>query len=173
VREIIRKWFALAGIFMALSGCGYRLAGHQALHGAGEKTAIAIPVFANKSLRPNLEACLTARLVELFAARGGGRVVPVEQADLELSGAVLSYGTTASAYSAADLTAMYQAAMTAEATLRQLKNGTVLWKGTVSARQEYPANSDLALQLNAEEAAQRELCRKLAEEIMRASSGAF
>lgn len=159
----------LLAVMLATAGCGYRLARKGP---AGGET-VAIPVFANKSLRPNLEAWLTARLVDEFAAARGGRVVPVDRADLELNGTILSYVTTASAFSAADRMAMYKAEMTVEAVLRQRKSGTVIWKGTVRAAQDYPVNADLALQLNAEEAAGRELCRKIAEEISRRSGETF
>jgi hypothetical protein len=134
---------------------------------------VAIPVFANKSLRPNLESCLTEKLVELFAANNGGRVVPLDRAELELTGSVLSYSTGAVAYTRDDAAAMYQASMSAEATMRRRANGTVLWQGTVRAVQDYPANINLNLQLNAEDAARSELCRKLAEDILRRSGEAF
>jgi hypothetical protein len=150
-------------------GCGYRLADHSAARGR----TISIPVFANKALRPNLESCLTARLVQLYAAESGGRVLPHDQADLELTGAVTSYGEAASSYSAADKVTTYQAFMTADAALREQKSGKVLWKGSVRAVQDYPTSSNLALKLNAEDAALRELCRKLAEEIVRQSGNAF
>lgn len=151
------------------TGCSYRLAGPM----KERSETVAIPVFANKSLRPNLESCLTEKLVALFAAHGGGRVLPVDRAENELSGAVLSYSTGVIAYTGADKAAMYQSSMSAEATMRKLSTGKVLWQGTVRAVQSYPANSDLNLQLNAEEAARSELCRKLAEEILRRSGEAF
>jgi hypothetical protein len=150
-------------------GCGYRLAGSALARGR----TIAIPVFANKALRPNLESCLTAQLVQLYAAESGGRVLPHDQADLELTGAVTSYSESASAYSAADKVMTYQVVMSADAVLRERKSGEVLWKGTVKAVQDYPTSSNLALKINAEDAAVRELCRKLAEEVVRQSGNAF
>jgi|PlaIllAssembly_1097288.scaffolds.fasta_scaffold124734_2 outer membrane lipopolysaccharide assembly protein LptE/RlpB len=162
-------WFILAALMLHSTGCGYRLTSHGGLSGR----KVAIPVFANKSLRPNLDSCLTSRLVSVFAAETGGHVVPSGQADLELSGAILSYRTAASAYSASDVEVMYRATLAAEATLRDLKSGTVVWKGSVLAHQEYPGNSDLALQVNAEDAAKNELCRKLADDILRQSGNSF
>ncbi len=156
-------------ICLMLVGCGYRLAGTATARGR----TIAIPVFANKALRPNLESCLTAQLVQLYAAESGGRILPRDQADLELTGAVTAYTEFASGYSASDKAVTYHSSMTAEATLRDLKSREVLWKGTVKAVQDYPTSSNLALKLNAEDAALRELCRKLAEEIGRQSGYAF
>jgi outer membrane lipopolysaccharide assembly protein LptE/RlpB len=168
------RWSLLAGILAALlaaGGCGYRLAAPAGGRGG---QSIAIPVFANKSLRPNVDACLTARLVDFYAAAHGGRIVSSDQAELLLTGAVLAYRTSTSAYDAADKAAMIRLEMSAEATLSERASGTVLWRGQVTAEQDYPANRDnLALQLNAEAEAQSELCRKLAAEIIRRSGQSF
>jgi hypothetical protein len=153
----------------SLSGCGYRLAS-QTYQG---DRLISIPVFANKTLRPNLEARLTARILSQFAGSSGNRVVNKEQADLELSGTILTYSESATAFTANDKVAMYQASMTAEALLRQTKTGTVLWKGAVRAVQDYPTSSNIALKINAQESALDELCRKLAESIARESGNSF
>lgn len=162
-------WFILAFLVLQSTGCGYRLSGHGGLSGR----SVAIPVFANRSLRPNLDSCLTSRLVSVFAAESGGRVVSSGQADLELSGAIISYAAGISSFSASDLVMTYRATMSAEAVLREVKSGTVVWKGSVTAHQDYPANADLALQLNAEEAAKDELCRKLADNLLKLSGNSF
>ncbi|MBT0662972.1 hypothetical protein KI809_01560 [Geobacter pelophilus] len=161
--------FVLLGAILMLAGCGYGLAARTI---PGNQT-IAIPIFANKTLRPNLEACVTSKLVEQFARAGGGRVVNHDKAELELTGAILSYSESASAYTAGDKVALYQVTMTVEASLRQLSTGNVLWKGTLRAVQDYPTSNDLALKLNAQDAALRELCRKLAEGIERESGNHF
>jgi outer membrane lipopolysaccharide assembly protein LptE/RlpB len=156
-------------MFLVPAGCGYRLAAHADLKGK----AVTIPVFANKTLRPNLETCVTRGVVEQFAGPGGARIVAPDEAELELAGAVLTYSEAASAFTAADQVAMYQLVMTAEGTLRQTPSGKVLWKGTVRAVQDYPTNTNIALKINAQESAQRELCRKLAESILRESGNHF
>lgn len=165
------RWYKnlLIVFCLLITGCSYRLAGPI----QERSRTVAIPVFANKSLRPNLESCLTEKLVEVFAASSGGRVVPLDRAELELTGSVLSYSTGTIAYTGDDTAAMYQASMSAEATMRNRSNGKVLWQGTVRGVQDYPARNDLNLQLNAEDAARSELCRKLAGDILRRSGEAF
>lgn len=153
---------------LLLSGCGYRLAGHSS-----SGSTVSIPVFVNSTLRPNLESCLTASLVDRFAGSVGAKVVKPEQAELELTGTILAYNESSSAYSAEDKIAMYQLSMSAEAVLRQIKSGKVLWKGTVRAVQDYPTSNDLALKINAQDAALRDLCRKLADAIERESGNRF
>ena len=162
-------WYITLALSLLLSGCGYRLAVHESLKGR----SVAVPVFANKTLRPNLESCLTAKVVDRFAGSGGATVVKSDQAELALTGTILAYNESASGFTADDKVAMYQLSMTVEAALRQVSNGAVIWKGTLRAVQDYPTSSDLALKINAQEAALRELCRKLAESIERESGNRF
>lgn len=160
---------AALSLLILMSGCGYRLATQSP---SGNRS-ISIPVYANKAVRPNLESCLTSRLVDQFARSSGTIVVKPGQADLELTGAILEYNEFASAFTADDQTAMYQLSMTAESSLQQVKSGLVLWKGISRAVQDYSTSSDLALKINAQEAALNELCRKIAEDIDRQIGSRF
>jgi hypothetical protein len=78
---------------------------------------------------------------------------------------VLSYGLTAIAYSSADTVEEYNSSMYISATLRRNSNQQVLWKGSLSWSQSFPANSDIALQQNAEDAAIGEICARLAQQL--------
>ncbi|RNC70102.1 MAG: molecular chaperone [Desulfuromonadales bacterium] len=146
-----------------ISGCGYHALGTvRGGTDAGGGT-IEVSIFANRSYRPNIEALLTDTIVDELVSRQGKRVVE-SGGELHLSGAVLSYGTTAVSYTAADAVKEYRATITAEMTLRRNDTGRVVWKGTLAATQDYPANDDLVLQQNSEDAAIRVICRKLARE---------
>lgn len=159
----------LCGILLIEAGCGYRLATYPDLSGK----AVAVPIFVNRTLRPNIETCLTSSVIQQFAGSGGAKIVPPAEAELLLAGEVLSYSDSASAFSAADQVVMYKSTMAAEATLRQVKSGKVIWKGTVSAVQDYQIGKTIPLQVNVQEAARSELCRKLAESILRESGDHF
>jgi outer membrane lipopolysaccharide assembly protein LptE/RlpB len=156
-------------LLLFAAGCGYRLSG--ASH-SGART-IAVPVFANKTLRPNAEYCLTTNIVDFLAKSTGGKVVPRDEADLELTGTVLTLNDDAVAFTASDMVAMYRLTMTAEAALRERKSGETVWKGIVRGGTDYSTNKDLALKLNAQDAALHDLCRKLAEDIVRQSGSTF
>jgi hypothetical protein len=52
-----------------------------------------------------------------------------------------------------------------EAVLMEKGSRKTLWKGVESQSQDYPVNPALALQQNSEEAAIREVCRKLSEQL--------
>jgi outer membrane lipopolysaccharide assembly protein LptE/RlpB len=153
-------------VWAALCGCGYYPVRGTADPGSGIARGVHIPIFANKSYRPGLEAILTTSLAEAFARRSGGMVVGEEAAQLVLNGAVLSYSVVPVSYTAADRIREYRSILKVEATLTDRQSRKVLWKGELSGSQEYPANAtNVSLQQNSEEAAVREICRNLAEQI--------
>ena len=177
--------FLLIPAYLSLAGCGYKMKSQldYASPVAGKK--ITVPIFANKSYRANIGAILTESVVEEFARRSGGNVVSEDGADLILSGAVLTYDSSAVSYTAQDKVSEYRATITAEATLTEKNTRRVIWKGTVSWSQVYPVNlrtgsrqqlpftnfsgvvqqPNIALLQNSESAAIREICDKLAQQI--------
>lgn len=157
--------YAFLVIVLVISGCGYQLASQAGDSRLVAGKRIAIPVFASKSYRPNMEATLTASLVDEVARRSGGMAVREAEADLVLTGTILSYATVPISYSAADTVKTYRSTLVVEAMLLDKGSRKVLWKGVESQSQDYPANSAIALQQNSEDAAIREVCRKLAETI--------
>ena len=151
-----------------LNGCGYHLAGGGGTASLIAGKTVAIPMWRNGSYRPNLEAVLTGSLINEFALRSGGLVVAEEAAELTLTGTILSYVTTAVSYTAADQIREYRATMTVDAVLAERRSQKVLWKGKLVASQDYPTTVNsvpqhIALQQNSEEAALREISRKLAQ----------
>ena len=170
-------------VCVLLTGCGYHLSATSGLPPAMVGKKIAIPVFINKSYRANVGAILTGSLVDEFARRSGGKVTSEESADLVLTGTVLSYATSAVSYTAADTVKEYRAVMTVESTLTEKGTRKVIWKGTLSWSQDYPANTTftlqqgsvdtIALQQNSEETAIRELCKKIALQLYQNVSAGF
>lgn len=169
-----------------LGGCGY----HVAKYGEGRLTSgdktVGISLFTNKSYRTNLEATLTASLVDEFARRSGGKVVAESSAELLLSGTIDSYTEVPVSYTAFDVIKEYRATMTAKVVLRDKASQKVLWKGEVTESQTYPSFADssplktnvplrqnidslqqntVALLQNTEDAAVKEMCRKMAQRI--------
>ena len=157
-----------------LGGCGYHLSGTEETTSLIAGKTIAIPMWRSKIFRPFLESILTGSLVDEFALRSGGQVTGEEAADLVLTGTIVSYATVASSYTAQDQVREYRATMTIDAALTEKRSQKVLWKGTMSSSQDYPANpvgidlnqqNRIALQQNNEETAVREICRKLSEQL--------
>ncbi len=151
-------------IVLCLAGCGYHTLNWETCSHVGAGKTVNISIFANKTFKPNLEGVLASAIVDEFARRKGLEVVSSD-GDLSLSGEVVSYGLTAVAYAADDSIKEYSADMTISATLRRNINRQVLWKGVLSWNQTYPANANIALQQNAEDAAIQEICRKVAQKL--------
>lgn len=169
-------------ICCCVSGCGYRLAGDDGISSPLRGKTIAVPILVNKTYRPNLETILAGSLREQIAWRSGGRnAAAAESADLILTGAVLTYTSTPISYSGDDRIKEYRATMSVEVSLVDRVSGEVMWKGTRSSVQDYPVidfpinnrpisdritpQNRIALQQNSEDAAVREICRRLAQDI--------
>jgi outer membrane lipopolysaccharide assembly protein LptE/RlpB len=173
----------MTAFLLLLSGCGYHLSNTSGLSPAVVGKKIAIPVFANKSYRANVGAILTESLVDETARRSGGMVTSEEAADLVLNGTVLTYTTLPVSYTALDTVKEYRAVINVEATLTEKNTQKVIWKGTLSWSQDYPANTTftlsqsgidpIALQQNSEEAAIREICNKIALQLYQKISQGF
>ena len=162
-----------------LSSCGYHLTGgtHSSSLIAGK--TIAIPMCRSMSYRPNLETVLTGSLVDEFALRSGGMVVAEDAAELVLTGTIVSYTSAAVSYTAADKVSEYRNTMKVEATLTEKRSEKVLWKGTITEFHDYPAFLDpndpdsIAKQQNSDEAALREISRKIARQLFQNMSENF
>lgn len=170
--------FLALAVSFSLGGCGYHLSGTAGNPSLISGKTLAIPMWTNKSYRPNLEAVLTGKLIDEFALRSGGKVVAEDAADLILTGTIVSYTTTVVSYTAADQAREYRAVMTVDATLTEKRSQKVLWKGSLSAGQDYPTADytipqHIALQQNSEDAALQEVCRKLAGELFNKMSENF
>jgi hypothetical protein len=131
----------------------------------GEGKTVTIPIFANKTYKPNLENILLNDLIDEFAKRKGLRIQGMGSSDYTLSGEVLTYGKIAISYTGFDIVKEYRATLTVTATLRNNSNQQVVWRGNLSWSQDFPANSDLAIQQNSEDAAIQEISRRLAQQI--------
>ena len=146
-----------------VGGCGYR---PVAMRGpVAEANGVHVTLFANRTYRPGVEGILARDLVDRFALRTGGRVLPGDQAQLELTGVVVSYATLPISFTALDTIKEYKTVIGVQATLLETKTHKVLWKGDLVGEQSFPVNQNIALQQNAEQAATAKVCRRLSEEI--------
>jgi outer membrane lipopolysaccharide assembly protein LptE/RlpB len=159
--------------FSCLSGCGYHTINQESAIRFGEGKTVSIPIFANKTYKPNLEIALVNNLIDEFSKRNGLRVVDSKTSDYTLSGEVLGYYKLPIAYTAYDIVKEYKAYMTVTATLRKNSNMQVVWKGELSWNQDFPASSDIAIQQNSEDAAILEISKRLAQQMFLKISSDF
>jgi len=153
-----------------ISGCGYSLANRSSSPLQGR--SLYVGMFTNKTYQPNLEGQLRLALMNEFAA-GPGQLVPENLADLVLSGEIESLAVETAAYSSQDKANFYRLVLTLQSRLVDMKSGRVLWKTKETFRDEYPANADLALQRNAQEAAIAAICKSSARRIVRQLNQSF
>jgi len=87
------KIFLTLALALAASGCGYHIAGHADLVPKNIKT-IAVPAFANGTVRATLARLITADVSREFISRTHYTIVAApEQADAVLSGALTSFNS--------------------------------------------------------------------------------
>jgi outer membrane lipopolysaccharide assembly protein LptE/RlpB len=166
---VMRKSFKLKSAIctllalLALAGCGYHpVTTHSPLMDAN---GVNVTLFANRSYRPGVEGILARDLVDELALRTGGKVLPGDEAQLELGGVIISYATYPVSYTSKDIIKEYRTVVGIQAVLRDKQSQKVLWKSDLSGEQTFPVNPNIALQQNSEEAATRKICRNLAQQI--------
>jgi outer membrane lipopolysaccharide assembly protein LptE/RlpB len=151
-------------VVLLLGACGYHFPGQGgSLPGGIER--IHVSMFDNLTREPLLENRLTTEVIDIFSGRPNIRLVPIEDAQAELSGRILSYDSSSIAYQQGDQISKYRAAMVVAVRLQGVDNQRLLWDGTVRWQTEYDAAADKMLQGDDERRAQDELARRLAEEI--------
>lgn len=151
---------------LILVGCGYHFPGQG---GAlpGDVQRLYVPLFANRTAKPQLENNLSSRVSEVFARNGKITLVEQQQlAEAVLEGVISSYTSTPLSYNQNDDISEYRATMTLEAKLRQIEDGRLLWSGTIKWDENYIAATDKGLQSDLEDEAIDEISLRLSEELL-------
>jgi outer membrane lipopolysaccharide assembly protein LptE/RlpB len=155
-------------VLFLLSGCGYHLAG-SAGNRLASGQALWVAFISNESVSPTAQTVIRRALLdEGHALRGLYPAASQADADLSVSGSLRSYVLRAISYSSIDHAREYRLTIEVELELRRRGVATPLWKGTLQAFQDYPANANLALQRSAEEAALDAASRILAQKFLTA-----
>lgn len=111
-----------------LGGCGYHLAGHSSTLPAGVQ-AIGIPVFVNRTNRPELEQRVTEHVVDEFTTRGRVRILPGEEgSQAVLKGTILSYTQNPVVINELGRATRYEILITAHVVLTETMTDRVLWE---------------------------------------------
>jgi hypothetical protein len=119
---------AVAAAGPALVACGYHLAGHGSTL-PSTVTSIGIPVFVNKTSRPDLEQRVTEHVIDEFTTRGRIRIRAGEEgSDAILRGTLYSYSTTPVVISQQGRATRYEILITARVILSETRTDKVLWE---------------------------------------------
>jgi hypothetical protein len=125
-------------VLLALSACGYSLAGRGSFLPPYINT-IGVPTFANQTVVFDVEQLLTQRVRAEFIGRGKYRVVPEEKGvDAVLLGTIRSITVTPAAVSEQGQATRYAVAFTLDIKFKDLKEDRVLWENpSLVFREEY------------------------------------
>lgn len=139
-----RQLFLLALTLFISSGCGYHLSG-KATAIPGNVDSIAIPVFANKTIKYSIEQRLTSAVVNEFIARTHYQITSdPESANALLSGVVTEYRSTPVIFANGAATT-YAITVRMKVSLKDLKTNKILFENNNYAfREEFEISSQPA-----------------------------
>ncbi len=162
--------FLTAGLlFLFVSGCGYRFTADSGSR-LSSNQKVWVAYFENNTVYTNASVVLKRAFFDQFASMRG--ILPAGRpADGELlvEGRITGYVNTILSYTAADTAKEYRLTITSEVTVRRASSGKdskPLWKGTVSAWQDYPVGATVELQRSSEDAALSAASGKLAQKVI-------
>jgi outer membrane lipopolysaccharide assembly protein LptE/RlpB len=120
---------SLLAAALTATACGYRLAGTG---GAGvlpeHIRVLVVTPFENRTTRTEIEQRVTEEVARELSRRGKYEVVTDRtKADAMLEGAVISYRTTPVEFGESSRATRIEAAVTLQATLREVATDEVLW----------------------------------------------
>ena len=149
---------------IALTACGYRLTGSE-----GTRLVAGQTMWVSFVDSPSSQIVVRrALLEESHALRGISAAGSAAEADLRVVGSVKGYSIKAMSYNPLDEVKEYRLSIDVELELTRRGESTPLWKGTLKSFQDYPANVNLALQRNAEQAALTAASHILAQKFLTA-----
>lgn len=129
-RFLLRIAFALLGLccLLAISCAGYRLGPV----GRADYKSVAVPMFRNATLRPQLEAQITNAIIKRLQADGSLRVQSVADADIVLTGTIARYqrSTVRSLREDTGVPREYNITITATVEAREARTGRVVLQPT-------------------------------------------
>lgn len=160
-------------LLITITGCGYHLtsSGTQRLT-AGQE--LWVPFIGNETVSPTAQTIIRRALYdECHALRGLIASESEDAATLIMKGKLLSYGSGVMAYNAVDQVRSLRMYVTVELELYRRGETKALWKGVLSATKDYQAQTDLALQRNAEESALEGASRVIAQKFISAAEQSF
>lgn len=166
------KW-GLGLIFLLLlsivAGCGYHLTNSQSSGRLAGVQNIWVPFFSNESISPTAQTVLRRAFYEEFhALRGLKPAGSLEGADLAMKARIVSYSSTAVSYNALDQAREFSLSLNVELEITEKGQTLPLWKGQIQGAKQYPGNTNLALQRNAEEQALDDAARIIAHKFISA-----
>jgi outer membrane lipopolysaccharide assembly protein LptE/RlpB len=121
------RWrLAVVALALVAGGCGYSigLGGNLPSH----LKTVAVPIFRNNTQQPAVENTITAAVVNAFVTSGRLKVVPVDEADSVLEGAITGYQLDSIAFNPQLNVTEYRLRVTVDIRFRDVRKDALLWK---------------------------------------------
>lgn len=117
-------------------GCGYHIAGMGGKMPGGI-TSLSIPVFANATSKPDIEATITSAFVTEFV----NTVSVVDSGEAVLKGVIKSYTLTPISFSKSDINQLYRLTVSLSLKITTADESEVLWEdGNVIDYEDFTVN---------------------------------
>lgn len=169
--RLLRRVAAVLGagfMLLYLVACGYNFSGSGANRLASGQS-LWVSFIGIEIDSPAAQTVLRRSLSEEgHALRGLYPAGSEASADLRINGRLRSYNSGAVSYSALDQAREYRLTIEVELELYRKGETVPCWRGTIQSHQDYPSNSDLALQRSAEQAALAAASRIMAQKFFMA-----
>ncbi len=149
----------IALLVLVLSGCGYHVAGKAGRMPAGIES-ISIPVFENRTTKPDIESDLTAAFVTEFVT-----TVRVEGgAGYAMYGVIKRYELQPVSFTKSDINQEYRLRVDMTLTIIDKKDGQIVWRDeNISDYEDFTVNiNDVTETTEREEAALNKLAKDTA-----------
>jgi outer membrane lipopolysaccharide assembly protein LptE/RlpB len=167
------RWMVLLFLVMTVSGCGYHVTNSSSGRFESIRT-VWVPFFANESISPTAQTVLRRAFYdELQALRGLGPAGSEASADLAMKARIISYSSRAVSYDALDQAREYLLTLNVDLEIRKKDQTVPFWKGLLGGTTQYSANSNIALQRNAEEQALDAAARIIAHKFILAMEESY
>jgi hypothetical protein len=148
---------------VGLGGCGYSFRGSLPSH----IQTIAVPIFENRTLQPNVDSIITRAVVQAFATDGRLRVVRRADADAILEGQIVRYRVDAIAYDSNLNILAYRLTLGLNLTMRDVRRNTLLLnQAPVSEQAEFRVAGSVATTIDIEESALAQAADTIARNIV-------
>jgi hypothetical protein len=147
-----RRLACVLAAVLLLGGCGYSVRGHL----PADVRTVAIPILANRTLKPAVETEMTRALADAFATDGRLKVVSRDMADTLLEGEVLGYELVSIAFDPEANVRLYRLVVTLNVRLRDVRRNEVLFDGRgLSEKADFRVSGAVSETISREEIALR------------------
>jgi outer membrane lipopolysaccharide assembly protein LptE/RlpB len=150
-----------------LAACGYHLTGHSTNLPPTIKR-IGVPMFVNKTDRPELEQRITGFVISQFLTRGRYQIVSSEEGvDAVLRGEITTYVQSPVAINPQGRASRYEILINARAALVQTSDDKVLWQDDhFLFRRQYDVSGQIEGSITEESVALDQVCSDFAESVV-------